>query len=159
MKKLRSESARSLKLKTQHSLEEIAELLAPESTQKEFEADDLVQGVVNSDTLTQFSDMTGQTGPFPFWDVVRINIFDALSQLSLPSAEIKLALETLDQNHATADETDTDWTLWMIRKKDAPSLCCVAPRSMINFDAETEVIADIDLTRLVENTKMSLRGV
>ena len=148
-----------VKLKAQHSLEEIAELLTPESTQKEFDADELTHGVVSSETLHMFSDLTGHTGPFPFHDVVRMNIFKELNQLSLATDEVKLALETFDQNEAGPDEAEIDWTLWIIRKKNKLSLCCVAPRSKIKFDAETEIIADIDLASLMESTKLSLRGI
>jgi DNA-binding transcriptional MerR regulator len=148
-----------LRLKETYSLEEIAEYIAPEMTEAHFELGDLLGNVISKKTMKNYLDFTGLSGPFPFWDVVQIALFEELSKHSLEKDEVKLALSTLNSETITNDDEEVEWTLWVVRKSKDMSLSCIAPRAQVRFDSETEVVAQIDLISLMEETKMSLRRV
>lgn len=148
-----------LRLKESHSLEEIAEYLAPEMAEAHFELEDILGSVISKKTMQRFVEFTGSTGPFPFWDVVQIALFEELDHLPLEGEEVKLALSTLEQDALSSDEEEQDWTLWVLRKGKKLSLSCITPKSKVRFDPETEIVAEIDLNSLMEQTKTSLRKV
>jgi len=144
-------------LKANHSLEEIAELLSPESSKTTFHSDDLTKDLFDLKLIETFEEMTGNSGPFAFWDVLRMSIFAKLEALSLDLGDIQLAIDTLDHDYAQLDGSEIDWTLWLVRKKSGPSICCVGPKNKLYFDPETDIAAEIDLEQLMDETRVSLR--
>ncbi len=148
-----------LKLKAKHSFEEIADLLAPESSEARFAQDDLSENIISKSALKFFQKLTDSNGPYPFDDVVQMALLEALEELELDQSARKLALETLRANNFSLSEVEPDWTLWLLQKDDAASLCCIAPKSKARFDPDARIAAEIDLTRLLEETKLSLRKI
>ncbi|MBI1729992.1 DUF4004 family protein [Candidatus Acetothermia bacterium] len=150
---------RIMKLKEDYSLEEITEMLSPESTEARFDLKELVNKFISTETLKRFQTITGHESPFPFRDVIQIAALEELGTKELAQEELRLVLSTLNADVLPASESEADWTLWVLRKEKGSSLCCIAPKSKVRFDPETQIVAQLDLSQLVEETKLSLRGI
>ncbi len=164
--------ARIKALKDDHSLEEIAELLSPQSGGRPVERADL-EGLdwISPEVLEYYATVSGQRGPFSFADLLQLALLEQLQTLDLAPEEIALALATLRADlqgeQLSLGEARPGWLLLVIRKeiklsllsKQQPTVgfCCLVPSGQFQLDPESQVAAQLDLNRLREETKMRMR--
>jgi len=155
-------------LKDEHSLEEIAQLLYPEASGETVSPGTL--GWISKEVLDYYTAARGRSGPFAFAEVFQMAVLEKLRELDLELEEIGLALGTLRQDHWNLGDEKLVWLLLIVRKPisiallpakkpRAISFCCIVPSERFRFDPEAQIIAQLDLNRLLEETKMKIQPI
>lgn len=160
--------ARIKALKDEKSLEEIAALLSPETAGQPIERETLEsQKWVSPEVLEYYTVALGRSGPFTFTEVCELAVLEQLRSLDLEPEEISLALATLHGDHLNFGDGKLGWLLLIARKeikltllpaakRRAISFCCIVPSGQFRLDPESEVVVQLDLNRLLEETKMKM---
>jgi len=144
------------RLKDEHSLEEIAEILSQEPSRRLFRPEELRRSMISKETLERYRAITGRSGPYNFWEVFRLAVLEDLRP-RLRGEELKLIVETLPSDGLRLEE-GLEWTLWLVRKSKV-SLCCLSPRQDVRFDPQAEIAVRLDLNRVLEAMKMEVRDL
>jgi DNA-binding transcriptional MerR regulator len=144
------------KLKDDHSLEEISEILSQEPSKRLFDPKELRRGWISEEALERYREITGRSGPFRFWEVFQLAVLEELRPRLEPE-ELELALKTLQRDRLDLNG-ELEWTLWLIRKSNV-GFCCLAPERYVRFDPQAKVAVSLDLNRVLEATKMELRDL
>lgn len=145
-------------LKESYSLEEIAELLSQEPSKRRFEVEELRRGGwISEEVLERYRALTGRAGPYRFWEVFQLAVFERLYQSEAEPEAIELALTTLQGDRLDLDDEGLEWTLWLLSKDPGASFCCLAPERYVRFDPKAQIIARLDLNGILEAVKMELR--
>ncbi len=150
------------RLKKSNKLDEIAELLSPELTQKKYtlqEVEDFPW--IGPGTLELFGDLTEGKSTFSFRDVLGVKFVESAKD-TLAECEIRKALKMLiDQ-----DDRDFDVHLLVARQEcgeknsfstyGCERSFCIISDGRVRFDPSVEVLAEVYVADLVREIKVSL---
>lgn len=142
-------------LKTEHSLEEISELLVPEPSQRTFPATELrTRGWVRSATLDCYVSLTGETGPFGFRDLVLMAAWEALShETTLTRDEAGRAVLAAWHSPFAFGADGPDGTLWLLRSGEGEPIGCVTRGDEVAFDPGVRVRAHLPIQPIAERLR------
>ncbi len=155
-------------LKDEHSLEEIAQLLYPEATGETISPENL--GWISKEVLDYYTAARARSGPFAFAEIFQMAALEKLRELDLELEEIGLALSTLQQDHLNLGDEKLGWLLLVIRKPISLALlptkkprtisfCCIVPSDHFRLDPEAQAVAQVDLNKLLEETKIKIHPI
>ncbi len=152
-------------MKDGHSLDEIANLLSPEVKDRRFAREELIQmGWAAPEVLAYYEQIRKEEGPYNFRDIFYLVIIERLRQRELTHEEIELALSTLlSSDFGRLQQKDFAWTLVVFRKEVAGQLltklkvgACVLHAGDCLFDPQTQIVAKLELHKIVEEVKPKL---
>lgn len=154
-------------LKDQYSLDEIAEVLSPEAAKLGFSEDEIKKmDWLSEDVLDYYKQLRRQKGPYSFKELFYLAIIEKLRRRDLASEELDLAVATLLEHDVEIKE-GVEKFLAIARKelqstvptKARPkiAICCIFNECL--FDPKTEVAIKLELSKILEEIKLSLRGV
>lgn len=153
------------RLKEGNTLDEIAELLSPEATEKRYSPGEVIElGWVDSELLQYYADMAGTMKDYRFLDLVRMKFLE-INRGELLNCELQLALDLLDRLNGD----NFNRRLLVVRKSEgaeeawAPYGCgksfCIISDGEVAFDTSVSLITDVDLANLVQNIKVGMKGI
>lgn len=156
-------------LKDEHSLEELAKVLAPEVSGRDFSAEEIDElSWISDEVRTFYKEFRSETGGYMFHEVLFLTVIEELRQ-QLGDDELALVLSTLlNQQDALHKSEEFRWTLLVGRKvferslttKQPPSIsfCCLYDERCL-CDPVTEVVVQLELHPLLEDIKLKLSGL
>lgn len=137
-------------LKDKYSLDEIAELLSPELTQKSYpraEVEDFGW------ELDYYDQLRGRRGSYTFAELLHLAALERLRR-ALEPKELELAMRTLIAGREFPMR-EQEAELLLVRKPGA-SYCLICAGKCF-LDPESEVVVRLELGRLMEELKIKLR--
>lgn len=153
-------------LKDQYSLDEIAEMLSPEAAKLGFSEEEIKKmDWLSEDVLDYYKQLRQQKGPYSFKELFYLAIIEKLRRRDLAAEEVDLAVATLLEHDVEIKE-GVERFLAIVRKelsnvltKARPkiAICCIFNECL--FDPKTEVAIKLELSKILEEIKLSLRGV
>jgi DNA-binding transcriptional MerR regulator len=152
-------------MKDGHSLDEIANLLSPEVKDRRFARDELTQmGWASPEVLAYYEQIRKDQGPYSFRDIFYLVIIEHLRERDLTHEEIELALSTLlVSDFGRLQQKEFAWTLVVFRKEVPGQLlsklkvgACVLHAGDCLFDPQAQIVAKLELSKLVEDVKPKL---
>ncbi len=157
-------------LKDEHSLEDLAQLLAPEIRGRDYAAEEVAaMGWLSREVLDFYDGFRNGRGGYAFHDLLFLTVLERLRK-DLDDGELALAAATLvDHAEAIGRGEGFHWTLVVARKplegglsrvRRAPALsvCCLSDGRCL-FDHLTETAVKLDLHPVLEDLKMKLSKV
>lgn len=154
--------AKIKELKDRYSLDELAELFSPELTETGFSPEELARMDWLSQEVKRYYDAVRRAkGPYSFKELLYLAVLERLRQKGLAGEELELAVETLSAHAIELKEGELR-RLAIARKEAGPakptvSLCLIFNECL--FDPRTEVVAQVELNKILEELKLKLRGV
>jgi len=154
-------------LKDEHSLDELAQVLAPEVGVRDFSEQEVAQmGWISSEVRAFYEGFHRAEGGYSFHDVLFLTVVEKLRQ-ALDDEELALALSTLlEQQDLLQSGQEFRWTLVVGRKtsgriltktKHPPSICfCCLIDRRCSFDPQTEIVTEIELHPVLEEIKLKV---
>ncbi len=154
--KLMERIRRIQELKDRYSLEEIAEMLSPGSARHGYTREELERaGMIGPRTGELFPGFETRM-EFGFADLLALRVIARLAeQGTLADEAIRLAAETLLERFHELNPSAPDRALVVVRREGA--LLAALHTGTCLFDRDTEVLASVDLGRLIEEINLSLR--
>jgi hypothetical protein len=157
-------------LKDDHSLENLAQMLAPEMTGRDFDNEEVnTLSWISKEVREFFEEFRVNSGAYAFHDVVFLTVIEQLRE-KLDDDELELVASTLmsHRDELTQGE-EFHWHLWMGRKAlersltkakaaASVSLCCLYDQTM-RFDELTETVVELDLHTILESVKLKLSNI
>jgi len=142
-------------LKDDHSLEEIAELLSPESSKRTFRGDELrQQGWVHPETLDRYRALTGEVGPYCFRDLVLMELIDALEQdYGLDRTSVDRMVATVWHSRIDVVAEGAEWTVYLVETRGGERLGCLSPAAQIHVEPMATVRIRLALGMILERTR------
>jgi len=161
-------------LKDKYSLDEIAELLSPELGKRAYTREELDRlGWPSTEVLDYYDELRGRKGPYAFEELLHLAAIEELRQRELSEEELELAARTLirglgrlppEGSKSGSGERELliarkplTGNLVIARKKPHISYCIICSGRCV-LDPQSEVVAKLDLDRLLEELKLRLRG-
>jgi len=155
-------------LKDKRSLEEIAQLLSPELKDRRFEREEIIGlGWLSREVLEYYEAIRKESGPFSFRELIILAVIEALRKHELDPDELNLAVSTLvTSDFAKLQAREFNWMLAIARKelpgsfaltgrKPHLSFCALYTQECL-FDPQTQVIARLELNKVLEDVKLKL---
>jgi DNA-binding transcriptional MerR regulator len=148
-------------LKDRYSLDELAELFSPELTEASFSLEELERmDWLSQEVRDYYATVRRAKGPYSFKELLYLAVLERLRREGLTQEELELAISTLSA-HALELKEGEKRKLAIARKeakaKPAVSLCLIFDECL--FDPKTEVVAQVELNKVLEELKLKLRGV
>ncbi|MGQ9478315.1 MAG: DUF4004 family protein [Candidatus Bipolaricaulia bacterium] len=156
--------AKIKELKDRYSLDELAKLFSPELTETGFSSEEIERMNWLSQEVRGHYDATRRAkGPYSFKELLYLAVLERLRQEGLAGEELELASATLSAHAIELKEGELR-RLAIARKEAGPakptvvvSLCLIFNECL--FDPKTEVVAQVELNKVLEELKLKLRGV
>lgn len=153
-------------LKDQYSLDEIAEVLSPEAAKLGFSEEEIKKmDWLSKDVLDYYKQLRRQKGQYSFKELFYMAIIEQLRRRDLAAEELDLAVATLLE-HDIEIEEGVEKFLAIVRKEFSNvltqarpkiAICCIFNECL--FDPKTEVAIKLELSKILEEIKINLRGV
>jgi len=157
-------------LKDEHSLEELAHMLAPEMAGRDFDDEELeTLSWISAEVREFFEEFRKNSGAYAFHDVVFLTAIEKLRE-QLDDEELELVASTLVNHQDVLRQGEGfHWRLRVGRKTTGRSLtkaktattlsvCCLFDQTC-HFDALTETVVELDLHKVLEGVKLKLSGI
>ena len=157
-------------LKDGHSLEELAQVLAPEVSGRAFSGAEVEAMAWITAPVRQFyEDFRSSASGYAFHDLFCLAVVECLRQ-ELDDEELALAVSTLQEHRgALGQGGEFHWMLSVVRKPferalvkhrraGQVSLCCVH-QGPCRFDALAQTAVQLDLFAVLEDIKLKLSGL
>lgn len=155
-------------LKDTKSLEEIAQLLSPELKDRRFTREEVLRlGWLSREVLEYYEAIRRESGPFSFRELIFLAVIETLRTRELEPEELNLAISTLlSSDFAKLQAKEFAWTLVIARKELPGSFALVSRKPHLSFcllytqeclfDPQTQPIAKVDLSKILEDVKLKL---
>jgi DNA-binding transcriptional MerR regulator len=155
-------------LKDTKSLEEIAQLLSPELKDRRFERDEVLGlGWLSREVLEYYETIRKESGPFSFRELIFLAVIEMLRKHELDPEELNLVVSTLlSSDFAKLQAREFNWVLAIAHKELPGSFAltgrkphlsfCVLYSQECLFDPQTQIIARLELNRVLEDVKLKL---
>ncbi len=155
-------------LKDTKSLEEIAQLLSPELKDRRFARDEILRfGWLSKEVLEYYETIRKESGPFSFREIIFLAVIETLRQRELDPEELNLVISTLlSSDFAKLQAREFAWTLAVARKELPGSFALVSRKPHLSFcvlytqeclyDPQTEIVAKLELSKILEDVKLKL---
>jgi len=153
-------------LKDQYSLDEIAEMLSPEAAKLGFSEEEIKKmDWLSEDVLAYYKQLRKQRGPYSFKELFYLAIIEQLRKRDLASEELDLAVATLLEHDVEIKEgvekflviARKEFSNVLTKARPKVAICCIFNECL--FDPKTEVAVRLELSKILEEIKISLRGV
>jgi len=157
-------------LKDDHSLEELAKLLSPEVSGRDFSTEEVgTLNWISEEVRNFYEDYRNTSGDYLFHDILFLTVLEKLRH-QLDDDTLALVISTLTLHEDTLQKTNEfHWHLLIGRKSVSTNLAEVENASTVSvcfihdqsclLDAETEQVVDIDLHPILEDIKLKVSGV
>lgn len=155
-------------LKDTKSLEEIAQLLSPELKDRRFEREEVLGlGWLSREVLEYYETIRKESGPFSFRELIFLAVIETLRKHELDPEELNLVISTLlSSDFAKLQVREFVWTLVVARKELPGSFAltgrkphlsfCVLFSQECLFDPQMQLIAKVELNKILEEVKLKL---
>lgn len=155
-------------LKDTKSLEEIAQLLSPELKDRRFAREEVLRlGWLSREVLEYYETIRRESGPFSFRELIFLAVIETLRTRELDPEELNLVVSTLLSSDFTKLQVkEFAWTLAIVRKDLPGSFALVSRKPYLSFcllfsqeclfDPQTQPIAKVELSKILEDVKLKL---
>lgn len=156
------------KLKEDHALDEIAELLSPEVVKKGYTRQEIL-GLdwITTELLKYYHELKKDGEDYTFTDLINLTALHRLRKMDLTQEEIDLALTTLLKKREKLRGEKSEATLVLARKElerglvisgKRPSISyCLIHTGGIVFDSQTTVAVRLNIGELIREIKIKMR--
>lgn len=147
--------ARIQQLKDQYSLEEIAEMLSPEVTARQYAPEEIARAGLDVSAVQAVRPPGSDAAGLQFVDLVCGAVAERLRQAGgLSDREVRLALATVRAWFTALAQAGGERQLVIARREGAATaVCCVGE---CRFDPEARVVASLNLEQIAEELKVRL---
>jgi DNA-binding transcriptional MerR regulator len=155
-------------LKDTKSLEEIAQLLSPELKDRRFERDEVLGlGWLGREVLEYYEAIRKESGPFSFRELIFLAVIETLRKYELDPEELNLVISTLfSSDFAKLQSKEFAWVLALVRKELPGSFALTGRKPYLSAcllytqeclcDPQAQVVAQIELNKVLEDVKLKL---
>ncbi|MCS7198331.1 MAG: YhbD family protein [Candidatus Bipolaricaulota bacterium] len=155
-------------LKDTKSLEEIAQLLSPELKDQRFTREEVLRlSWLSREVLEYYEAIRRESGPFSFRELIFLAVIETLRTRKLEPEELNLAISTLlSSDFAKLQAKEFAWTLVIARKELPGSFALVSRKPHLSFcllytqeclfDPQTQPVAKVELSKILEDVKLKL---
>lgn len=155
-------------LKEDHALDEIAELLSPEVVKRGYTRQEILSvDWITPELLKYYDKLRGKRNGYSFTDLINLTALDRLRKKDLTQEETDLAINTLLQKEKELSSDRSGQTLVLARKgleaglviaRRKPHISyCLIHTGRIVIDWQTEIVARLDLGKLLREIKIQMR--
>lgn len=143
-------------MKTDVSLDELAEMFSPNATQITLTKDELIkQNIVTESILTLYSEQISQQDTFDFEAILHLYLVNNLLQEGqIVLEEAKMILHTLQEHYSKTDQTNAK--LLVVRKMGVAFVLLLGSAHDVFADNHAKVIVELQMGAVIEELKNKL---
>jgi len=143
-------------MKTDVSLDELAEMFSPNAKQITLTKDELIkQNIVTESILTLYSEQISQQGTFEFEAILHLYLVNNLLQEGqIVLEEAKQILHTLQEHYSKTDQTNAK--LLVVRKMGVAFVLLLGSSHDVFADTHAKIIVEQQIGAVIEELKNKL---